>query len=83
MKKKIFNTWMWFATVLAVLVSCDNEDKVAEESSVAMSFVCEDNWQSETRAAIATSIPSFGLSCSYYSSSGSASSAALGNYFFN
>ena len=83
MKKKIFNTWMWFATVLAVLVSCDNEDKVAEESSVAMSFVCEDNWQSETRAAIATSIPTFGLSCSVYPSSGSASSAALGNYFFN
>ena len=83
MKKKIFKTWMWFATVLAVLVSCDNEDKVAEESSVAMSFVCEDNWQSETRAAIATSIPTFGLSCSVYPSSGSASSAALGNYFFN
>ena len=48
-----------------------------------MSFVGEDTLRSETRAATATSIPSFGLSCSVYSSSGSASTATLGNYFFN
>ena len=48
-----------------------------------MSFIGEDTLRSETRATTTTSIPSFGLSCSVYSSSGSASSAALGNYFFN
>ena len=70
-----------------ILTSCesDNKDDFVENDppSSFMSFVCEDTLRSETRAATTTSIPSFGLSCSVYSSSGSASSAALGNYFFN
>ena len=70
-----------------ILTSCESENKddFVENNppSSFMSFVCEDTLRSETRAATTTSIPSFGLSCSVYSSSGSASTAALGNYFFN
>ena len=70
-----------------ILTSCESENKddfvESNPPSSFMSFVCEDTLRSETRAATTTSIPSFGLSCSVYSSSGSASSAALGNYFFN
>ena len=70
-----------------ILTSCESENKddFVENNppSSFMSFVGEDTLRSETRAATTTSIPSFGLSCSVYSSSGSASSAALGNYFFN
>ena len=70
-----------------ILTSCESENKddFVENNppSSFMSFIGEDTLRSETRAVTATSIPSFGLSCSVYSSSGSASSAALGNYFFN
>ena len=70
-----------------ILTSCESENKddFVENNppSSFMSFIGEDTLRSETRAATTTSIPSFGLSCSVYSSSGSASSAALGNYFFN
>ena len=70
-----------------ILTSCESENKddfvENDPPSSFMSFVCEDTLRSETRAATTTSIPSFGLSCSVYSSSGSASTAALGNYFFN
>lgn len=71
-----------FATMLATLASCGNDEFDAPSSSVAMSFKSEDV-EAATRAAFVTSMSSFGLSCSKYSSSGSSSSAAFGNYFLN
>ena len=64
-------------------MSCSHDDNtVVPGSSVMMSF-CGEDIQTDTRASFTTSMTSFGLSCSVYSSSATASSAAFGNYFLN
>ena len=87
MRKGFIKLFIAAIAWVVILTSCESENKddFVENNppSSFMSFVCEDTLRSETRAATTTSIPSFGLSCSVYSSSGSASTAALGNYFFN
>ena len=68
--------------MLATLSCTDADDTVVSVSTVPMSFKSEDV-EAATRAAFVTSMSSFGLSCSKYSSSGSSASAAFGNYFLN
>ena len=68
--------------MLATLSCTDADDTVVSVSTVPMSFKSEDV-EAATRAAFVTSMSSFGLSCSKYSSSGSSASAAFGNYFYD
>ena len=81
MKKKISKFCMLVAMLTAMSCS-DDDNTVVPGSSVMMSF-CGEDIQKDTRASFTTSMTSFGLSCSVYSSSATASSAAFGNYFLN
>ncbi|OYP59746.1 hypothetical protein CIK99_01175 [Prevotella sp. P5-92] len=68
--------------MLTAMSCSDADNTVVPGSSVMMSF-CGEDIQTDTRASFTTSMTSFGLSCSVYSSSATASSAAFGNYFLN
>lgn len=68
--------------MLTAMSCSDDDNTVVPGSSVMMSF-CGEDIQTDTRASFTTSMTSFGLSCSVYSSSATASSAAFGNYFLN
>lgn len=80
--KKTLSIFSMLVTIFVTLASCGNDEFDAPSSSVAMSFMSEDV-EAATRAAFVTSMSSFGLSCSKYSTSGSSASAAFGNYFIN
>lgn len=71
-----------FVAMLTAMSCTDEDNTVVPSSSVMMSF-CGEDIQTDTRASFTTSMTSFGLSCSVYSSSATASSAAFGNYFLN
>ena len=67
--------------MMQVMISCNGDG--SEATSAAIRFVSVEDSKETTRATQVTSIPSFGMSCSVYSSSATYSTAALGNFFFN